>query len=85
MVYYSEHALLDLRDIFDGLLSWEKHELEYLHVVSYHNDLKNTCKTLDQILYHVPCNYLVHKKFGNFVHRYRRNKNTTWLIIYNKD
>jgi hypothetical protein len=85
MVYYSERALLDLRNIFDGLLSWEKYELEYSHVVSYHNDLKNTCKILDQALYHAPCNYLQHKEFGNYVHRYRRNKNTTWYIIYNKD
>ncbi len=85
MVYYSKYSLVDLNEIFVGLLTWEKHQLEYSHVVSYMNDLKNMCTSLDRYSYHAPSTYTKHKKLGQFVYRYRRNKNTTWYIIYNKD
>jgi len=39
MVFYSNNARKDLKNIFDGLLTWSKHQLEYNHVVLYHNDI----------------------------------------------
>lgn len=48
-------------------------------------DLEAICNKLDKTIYHSPVVFLQHKQFGSFVHRYRRNKNTTWYIIYNKD
>lgn len=85
MVYYSEEFETDLEQILRGLLTWKKHELEYQHVISYRNDLKNECISLEFKGHHFNAVYLNHKQFGKHVHRYQRNKNTTWYIVYNKD
>lgn len=85
MVYYSEQFEIDLEQIFRGLLTWKKHELEYQHVISYRNDIKKECSTLDLKSHHFNANYLKHKRYGVFVHQYKLNKNTTWYIVYNKD
>ncbi len=85
MVFYSEQFETDLEQIFRGLLTWKKHELEYEHVISYKNDLKNECISLEFKTYHFNSLFPNHKQFGKHVHRYQRNKNTTWYIVYNKD
>jgi hypothetical protein len=85
MVYYSQSALADLEEIFEGLLSWPKHNLEYNHVVTYHNELRSICDSLDTRTYHFEANFESHKKFGKKVYSYNRNKNTTWYIIYEVD
>jgi len=85
MVFYSKSARNDLRNIFDGLLSWSKHKLEYNHVVMYHNDILAICNSLDYKAYHFNTLLPLHKSFGQKVHNYRRNKQTNWYIIYNLD
>lgn len=85
MVFYSKSARNDLRNIFDGLLSWSKHKLEYNHVVLYHNEILTICNSLDSKAYHFNSLLPLHKSFGQKVHNYRRNKQTNWYIIYNLD
>ena len=67
MVYYSKIAQNDLIEIFWGLLTWEKHPLEYDHVTSYLDDLKDVCNHLDQLNYHSKARFQIHKQFGDIV------------------
>ncbi len=85
MVYYSQKAIADLDRIFEGLLLWPKLNLEYNHVVKYHNELRNVCDLLDSKSYHFQAKFEEHKKYGNKVYCYNRNKNTNWYIIYDID
>ena len=82
MVYYSQTAKDDLDSIFEGLLSWPKHDLEYNHVIEYHNDLKVICDSLDAKSFHFEAKNESHKFFWKKVYPYVRNKSTTWYIIY---
>ncbi len=85
MVFYSANARIDLKIIFDGLLTWSKHQLEYNHVVIYHNTIIDICDSLDAKSFHFNTRYTAHKRFGEKVHTYRRSKQTVWYIIYNLD
>jgi hypothetical protein len=85
MVYYSAIAQNDLIEIFWGLITWKKHPLEYEHAASYLDDIYEICNKLDQKHYHDNVLYPMHKRIGDKVHKYRRNKNTTWYIIYDYD
>jgi hypothetical protein len=85
MVFYSHIARQDLKSIFDGLLTWSKHQLEYNHVVLYHNTIIDVCDSLDKKAIHFNTRYIIHKRYGEKVHTYKRNKQTVWYIIYNLD
>jgi len=85
MVFYSLTAKEDLKNIFDGLLSWPKHNLEYKHVVEYHADILDICDSLDSKSFHFNAHFPGHKRFGDKVFTYRRNRQTCWYIIYNVD
>jgi len=85
MVYYSRNALEALDAIFEGLLSWPKHQLTYSHIVSYHQVLKLLCDSLDGLVHHFDASFESHKKYGAKVYHYTRTKNTTWYIIYDID
>jgi len=85
MVYYSDQFEKDLEQIFRALLAWKKHELEYSHVISYRNDIKKECLSLGSISHHFNSKYKEHRKIGEYVHLYKRNKNTIWYIVYDKD
>ena len=85
MVYYSERAENDLYNILVGLANWEKHPLEYDHVTSYLDELQEVCNRLDQLNYHSKAKFQTHRQFGDFAYMYRRNRNTTWYIIYDYD
>jgi hypothetical protein len=85
MVFYSFNSRQDLRNIFDGLLDWTKHKLEYNHVVLYHNDILNVCNSIGTKTFHFNAQIPIHKRYGEKVHKYKRNKQTIWYIIYNLD
>lgn len=85
MVYLNSRAEDDLFSILVGLLTWDKHVIEYNHAESYVNDIQTQCYSLDKMAFHANAKYDIHKQFGEKVYRYRRNKNTTWYIIYNYD
>jgi hypothetical protein len=85
MVYYSSQARLDLANILIGLLEWRKHILEIEEVIQYVDDIADICDRLDINVYHANAQYDTHKRYGTFAYPYKRNKNTTWYIIYNID
>lgn len=83
MVYFNRQAVLDLEQIFEGLLVWEKHPLEIEHARKYRDDIIDVCRRLDTQSHHFNCKYPQHKLYGAKFTRYRRNKSTVWYIIYN--
>ena len=85
MVFYSTQADNDLDEILDGLLTWRKHTLTREFCLSYISDLVDVCDSLDTKVIHFNTTYEAHRLYGEKVHKYVRNKNTTWYIIYDID
>ncbi|MDR2086143.1 MAG: hypothetical protein LBP72_03100 [Dysgonamonadaceae bacterium] len=85
MVYYNPEALKDFENILYGLLLWPKHRLEAEHAKQYMRDMGKFCDSLDCNSFHAKSLYGFHKNYGDYVCRYKRNKNTVWYIIYNID
>jgi hypothetical protein len=85
MVFYSIRAENDLDDILSGMLNWKRVTLSYEHVSNYVLDIIEICESLDQPGFHFDTKYRIHKQFGKKIFPYRRNKNTTWYIIYDYD
>ena len=82
MVLFSDRANNDLDEILQGMLNWEKMTLTFEHISNYISDIIDLCDKLDQTNYHTNSKYQIHKQFGNKVYKYRRNRNTTWYILY---
>jgi len=85
MVFYSEQADSDLDDILEGLLTWQKITLTREFCLSYISDIVDVCDSLDTKTVHFDAVYETHKRYGEKVHKYSRNKSTTWYIIYDID
>ena len=85
MVYYSKQADNDLDTILNGLLTWRKHTLTRDFCLNYISDIIDICDSLDTKTIHFNSVYETHKRYGNKVHKYSRNKSTTWYIIYDID
>ena len=83
MVYYSTVATADFKQILLGLITWKKHQLTYEHALSYVDDIHAICESLVQKTTHKQTSFEVHKRYGEYVYAYNRNKSTTWYIIYN--
>ena len=83
MVYYSIAATADFKEILLGLITWKKHQLTYEHALSYVDDIHVVCESLPKQSMHKRTTFEIHKKYGNHVYAYNRNKSTTWYIIYN--
>jgi len=84
MVFYSKQAENDLEDILEGLLNWRKITLSREFCLDYVSDIIDVCDSLDTITSHFKTVYETHKRYGENVHKYFRNKTTTWYIIYNR-
>jgi len=85
MVFVNRQAKIDLDNIVVGLLEWEKINLTFQEVMQYVDDIADTCYELDNLTYHRHATYNDHLKYGEYVYPYKRNKNTTWYIIYSVD
>jgi hypothetical protein len=85
MVYYSTAFEEDIQKIFVGLLTWKKYNLSLEFCYAYIDGIELQCKSLDLNSYHAKTTYKSHKKYGDYVYRYKRNHNTCWYIIYNMD
>jgi hypothetical protein len=85
MVFYSIQADSDLDEILEGLLTWRKHTLTRGFCLSYISNLVDVCDNLDTKTIHFNTVYEAHKRYGDKVHKYVHNKNTTWYIIYDID
>ncbi|MDR0506354.1 MAG: hypothetical protein LBH32_06015 [Dysgonamonadaceae bacterium] len=89
MVFFNKSALDDIEEIFVGLLEWKTKDnlqpiMTFDEVWEYRNDLLKVGNSLDTLSYHAETQYEIHKKYGQFVLRYDRNKRTRWYFIYNK-
>lgn len=85
MVFYSKRAENDLDNILAGMLIWKRITLSYEHISNYILDIIEVCDTLDQTSFHFESKYRIHRQFGKKIFPYRRNRNTTWYIIYDYD
>lgn len=54
-------------------------------MVYYSYPAKAVCDSPDMKIYHANTVYPVHKLYGSKVYTYKRNRQTTWYIIYNLD
>jgi len=77
-----------LRNVFKALLQWsatkdKEPTLTYSEVLVYHYSLQSVCASLAFADTHKQATYETHKKHGQYVLSYKRNKRTTWYIIYN--
>jgi hypothetical protein len=85
MVFINKQAKVDLDNIVIGLLEWNKISLTISEVMQYVDDIVDICYLLDTAIYHHKAKYITHLKYGAYAYPYKRNKNTTWYIIYNID
>jgi hypothetical protein len=85
MVFINRQAKIDLDNIIMGLLKWEKINLTVQEVMQYVDDIVNICYQLDSSIYHHPAKYSGHLQHGTYAHSYKRNKSTTWYLIYDID
>jgi hypothetical protein len=53
--------------------------------MQYVDDIVNICNQLDSSIYHQPAKYSAHLQHGTYVYPYKRNKSTTWYLIYDTD
>lgn len=63
MVLFSNKANQDLDDIYEGLLSWKKIQLERNAVIDYVVNIVDVCATIDQTFFHADAQYPDHKEF----------------------
>ena len=82
MVYYSRSATADFKKILLGLITWKKHQITYEHALSYVDDIHSICESLANKTTHQQTFFELHKRYGEYVYAYKRNKSTTWYIIY---
>ena len=85
MVFIKRQARIDLDNIVAGLLEWDKITLSVPEVMQYVDDIADICYQLDNSAYHYQAKYKNHLKYGAYSYPYKRNKSTTWYIIYDVD
>jgi len=85
MVFISRTASNDLRKILLGLINWKKVILDREYCINYVSEIIKVCRSIDHLSIHLNSEYSAHKKFGQKVYKYKRNRNTTWYIIYDYD
>jgi hypothetical protein len=85
MVFIKRQAKKDLDNIVTGLLTWKKVTLTVPEVMQYVDDIADICYQLDDLAYHRQARYKNHLQFGAYSYPYKRNKSTTWYIVYDID
>ena len=80
MVFYSQQTIEDLSNILIGLVSWAKHPLAIEHAKKYVSDIRMTCDKLDTRTLHFNAQFPTHKRYGQKVYNYKRNKQTNLLL-----
>ena len=78
----SEEVYNDLREIYIGLLKWDKVLIEYDHAKKYVDKIKNEIYKIPTKAFHFKAKYKEHLKHGSKVHTYKVNSRTQWYIIY---
>jgi hypothetical protein len=85
MVFISSQAKIDFDNMVIGLLEWEKVVLTVDEVMNYVDDIVAICYQLDVVGYRHRATYDEHLKHGQYAYPYKRNKKTTWYIVYDID
>ena len=84
-VYLKRRAINNLKSIFKRLIISKTFPLSKNEAQEYINLIENQCFFIGNISIHKKTIHQEHKPFGVYVHRYKKNSNTTWYIIYNID
>jgi hypothetical protein len=85
MVFIKRQARIDLDGIVAGLLEWDKITLSVQEVMQYVDDIADACYQLDNAVHRSKAKFESHLKYGAYSYSYKRNKFTTWYIIYDVD
>ncbi len=85
MVYIHEQVYSDLELIYTGMLQWRKIELSIDYVERYIDDILDQCYEITNLNFHFTTRFVEHSRYGEYIHRYRRNNYTLWYLIYDKD
>ena len=85
MVFINRQAKIDLDNIVIGLLEWDKITLDVQEVIQYVDDIVAICYHLDNSANHLKAKYKSHLKHGAYAYPYKRNRSTTWYVIYDTD
>ena len=90
MVFYNKTPLNDIEGIFIGLLTWTTKDnyqprMSFDKIWEYRNTLYDEGLNLDRLCFHFKTAFKKHKQFGQYVHRFDKNKQTQWYFIYNID
>lgn len=81
-VYFNVQAEQDLSDIITGLLLWTKVSISEEEALGYADDIYLFAHTISELTHHQKCKYLMHRLYGEYHLKYKRNSRTTWYIIY---
>ena len=81
-VFFNEQAEQDLSEIVIGLLLWTKISITEEEALQYADDIYLMAQTIPDLSYHQKCQYNMHRQYGKYQLKYKRNKRTTWYIIY---
>jgi len=84
-VYFSDDSEQDLSDIVVGLLLWQKVTITEEEALQYVDDIYDMAYTIPDLSYHLKCTYNMHRQYGEYNLKYKRNYRTTWYIIYDID
>jgi hypothetical protein len=85
MVFLNNQTRIDLNEIRQGLLKWNRFELSEAFVIDYINKIIDVCYLLDKISFHFNTELEAHKQYGCKVYKHKINYKTTWYIIYDID
>jgi len=83
MVYYNNTASADFKQILLELVTCTTHQLTYEQALTCVDDIHAVCESFAYKNMHRQSSYEIYRKYGEYVHAYKRNKATTWYIIYN--
>ena len=81
-VFFNEQSEQDLSDIVIGLLLWTKISITEEEAFRYADDIYFAAQSIPDLLHHKKCQYNIHRQYGKYQLNYKRNRRTTWYIIY---
>ena len=81
-VFFNEQSEQDLSDIVVGLLLWTKVAITEEEAHRYADDIYDMAQSIPDLFNHKKCQYDIHRQYGEYQLNYKRNRRTTWYIIY---
>ena len=84
-VYIKQRAVNNMKNIFTRLVLGKTFALPYGEAKAYVNDIENECSAIEKCSFHYNTVRAEHRKFGQKVYTYKRNRQTEWYFIYDID